>query len=255
MPVTALDHVNVWLLGAAVLLLLLAAFELGFWAAHRLGDEAEKSLAGVLSAALLALLGLLLAFCFGIVEARFTTRRLLVIEEGNAIETSYLRADMLGPAHAQRTRELLRRYVAVRLRVHSVETLEANAPEAEGLQRQLWREATVAANEDPHSVMRGLFIQSLNQVFDVRSERLTVALYHRLPPAMLITLLAVAMLSLLAHGYGAGLDRRRTLLPTLMLILAIAAVLLVIVELDRPWQHMFRLNQQALQSVRAAIAR
>jgi hypothetical protein len=251
---TALDRVNGWLLGAAIVLLLLAAVEVGFHLARRLGNEHEKALSGVLSAALLALLGLLLAFCFGIVEDRFTTRKMLVIEEANAIGTTYLRADLLPAPHAQRTRDLLRRYTDLRLEVHSVPTLEAHIAQAEALHRQLWQEATAAAAQDPHSVMSGLYIYSLNQTIDLHTERVTVALYHRLPAAMLLTLFAVSMLSLLAHGYGAGLDRRRTLLPTLMLIASVAAVLLVIVELDRPWQAMFRVNQQALVSVRASMS-
>jgi hypothetical protein len=98
-------------------------------------------------------------------------------------------------------------------------------------------------------VITALFAHSLNQVFGLRRERAAVAVYHRLPTAMLLTLLAVAVLALVAHGYGGGLDRRRALLSTLILIISVAAVLLVIVELDRPWQHAFRLNQQALQSV------
>jgi hypothetical protein len=255
MPWPALDRMNAWLLGAAVVFLLLAGFEAGFWAARKLGDDAEKSLAGVLAAALLALLGLLLAFCFGIVEARFSARRGLVIEEARAIETAYLRADLLAPPSADRVRALLRRYTGVRLRVHSVATLEASSAQAEALQAQLWREGVAVANQDPHSEMTALFIHALNDVFDLRREHTTVALYHRLPPAMTLTLLAVAVLAMVAHGYGGGLDRRRALLSTLMLVFAVSAVLLVIVELDRPWQHMFRLNQQALQAVQESMTR
>ena len=246
---------NVWLLAAAVVLGMLAAFEVGFWAARKFGDDPEKSLAGGLAAALLALLGLPLAFCFGIVEARFTARRALLIEEANAIETTYLRADLLPPPHVERVRALLRRYAAVRLRVHSGETFEANSARSEALQGQLWRASAAAANADPHSETSALFIRSLNDIFDLRRERATVAMHHRLPRAMMLSLLVVAMLSMVAHGYSAGLERRRTLLSTLVPIISVVAVSLVIVELDRPWQHMFRLNQQALQTVYESITR
>ena len=247
------DPINIWLFGGLVVLLLVVTFELGFQAARRLGNSAETTLTGVLAAALLGLLGLLLAFCFGIVEARFSTRKMLVIEEANVIGTTYLRAGMLAAPHAERSRELLRTYVDVRLRVRSVAVLEQSIGKAEALQGQLWREATAVARQDPHSLVAGLFIHSLNEVIDVHQKRVTVALHHRLPPAMLLTLCVVAALALLVHGYSAGLERGRTLLPTLTLVASLATVLLVIVELDRPWQRMFTVSQDALVSVRKSM--
>ena len=55
---------------------------------------------GVIEASIFALLGLLVAFTFSGAEARFDTRRQLIVEETNAIGTAYLRLDLL-PADAQ----------------------------------------------------------------------------------------------------------------------------------------------------------
>src|SRR4051794_14041477 len=92
-----LDTLEWWALLPMAVAALLLVSELGY----RLGlRESSASLAsrkeqtGILGGALLALLGLLLAFSFGIVEARFAERKALVLEDANAIGTTYLRAEM-----------------------------------------------------------------------------------------------------------------------------------------------------------------
>jgi hypothetical protein len=64
--------------------------------------------------ATLGLLAFILAFTFGLAAARFDTRRQLLLDEANAIGTTYLRAGML-PERGQQVRDLLRHYVAARL--------------------------------------------------------------------------------------------------------------------------------------------
>jgi hypothetical protein len=67
---------------------------------RRLAADTEGAGVGVIDGAVLALLGLLLAFTFSGAAARFETRRSLVVEEANAIGTTYLRLDLL-PSEAQ----------------------------------------------------------------------------------------------------------------------------------------------------------
>src|SRR5271154_1317914 len=64
---------------------------------------------------LFVLLGLLLGFTVLIVLPRFEQRRDLVNEEARAIEKTMLRAELLPEPERDRTLELLREYVKVRL--------------------------------------------------------------------------------------------------------------------------------------------
>ena len=63
--------------------------------------ESGESVAqeGYLLGSMLGLLGLLLAFSFGMVLNRYETRRELVTSEANAIGTAYLRAQLLDEPH------------------------------------------------------------------------------------------------------------------------------------------------------------
>jgi hypothetical protein len=65
--------------------------------------------------ALLGLLGLMLAFSFGSVDRRFDERRALVLQDANAIGTTYLRAKLLPAPHAARAQKMVREYGTLRI--------------------------------------------------------------------------------------------------------------------------------------------
>jgi hypothetical protein len=65
--------------------------------------------------AALGLLAFILAFTFGLAAARFDNRRQVLLDEANAIGTTYLRAGVL-PERSEQIRTLLRDYVSTRLR-------------------------------------------------------------------------------------------------------------------------------------------
>ena len=112
------DWLPLWaLFGATVALILLvveAGFRVGRWRQRRAEHEREAPV-GAIVAAGLGLLAFLLAFTFGMAASRFDTRRGLVLDEANAIGTTYLRAALLPEPHRTEIRTLLRDYVDLRL--------------------------------------------------------------------------------------------------------------------------------------------
>src|SRR5262249_2384337 len=138
--------------------------------------DAPASPTGTLLGASLALLGLLLGFTFSMAVTRFDARKQLILDESNALGTAYLRSDLVpGPARRQ-TAELLRRYVDVRVGFYEagsdVERIRELTRQGQEMQRQLWSLAVAAAAKDPRSVPVGLYVQALNDVFDLEAKRL-----------------------------------------------------------------------------------
>src|SRR5438045_1409782 len=112
-----LDFLPIWGLFAATLVLVLLTVEGGYrlGRSRRKSSEEEKEApVGAMVQASLALLALLLAFTFGLAVARFDARRQLVVDEANAIGTTYLRAGMI-PERGEEVRAILREYVEVGL--------------------------------------------------------------------------------------------------------------------------------------------
>lgn len=244
-----------WLLVIAGALLIVT--ELGFRLGHRQRAflEEKKAQSNVHVAALLGLLGLLLGFSFSIVETRFGERRSLVVQEANAIGTTYLRAQTLPAPHDERVKALLRQYVDLRVGPKTPEELERKIQESVALHGALWNEARAVAAEQPQSQPVALFERSLNEMIDLHATRKDVILHQRLPPAILVMLYAVAGLSTGLLGFGAGLARTRSLVPTAGLIIAITVVVVLIVDLDKPASSMFNVSQSSFATLQQQMSK
>lgn len=244
---------NQWLFFAANLGLLLLATEGGFRLGRRTKartPEAAKSQVSSIQAAVLGLLALLLGFTFSMTLSRYDTRRELVLKEANAIGTAILRSGLLPKPHRMESARLLRQYVDVRLefaqtRLVEQQKLRAVNDQTEQLHQQLWSHAIAVAEMDPRSVMAGLYVQALNDVIDLYSKRL-MALESHVPVSILMLLSLVAYLAMGLTGYVCGLAGHRNFLVALTEVVLIAAVLLLIVDLDRPLQGLIQVSQQSM---------
>jgi hypothetical protein len=92
--------------------LLLAASEVGFRVGlrhfRRPDIKRRQGQVGTLEGGLLGLLGLLLGFTFAMAVTRYDARKQLVLDEANAIGTTWLRAALLSPKMCEDVRILLR---------------------------------------------------------------------------------------------------------------------------------------------------
>src|SRR5438046_4435174 len=70
---------------------------------------------GVILAATLTLLGLIIGFSFSMATSRYDQRKNLEEAEANAIGTEYVRADLLPAADAVKVRTLLKNYLDQRI--------------------------------------------------------------------------------------------------------------------------------------------
>lgn len=238
-----------WLGFAIMIAGLLVTYEVCFRAARRRGDvgrEARRSQADVAVAGLLALLGLLLAFSFEMGADRFDRRRMLVLDEANAITTTYLRASMVPAPYDARLQELLRRYVHARSSVSSPEELERALRESGRLHTEMWADATAVSRAMPDSPIAALFVASLNKMIDLHEARVTVALYQRLPPSIFSSLYLVALLAMALVGIRAGLDRVRGIVTAGILISSIMSVMALIGSLDSPTSRLFEISKHAM---------
>ena len=250
-----LDALPLWGLFIVILLLVLLSVECGY----RLGkyrraqhEQEKEAPVGTIVGATLGLLAFLLAFTFGLAASRFDTRRQLVLEEANAIGTTYLRAGMLLD-RGEQIRALLRDYVGARLDgVHSGNITEG-IRRSEEIQQKMWAEAENVGQKNPNSIVVGLFIQSLNETIDLHAKRLQAGIRSRIPGAIWVGLFSVAVLSLAAMGYLEGLTGTRRSLAVFAVAIAFSVVIELIADLDRPQEGILRVSQQALLDVQRSM--
>ena len=246
-----LDYLPLWGGYLAMVAVFLVAAEGGYrLAGYRLHrkDVGQTSQAGAIMGATLGLLAFMLAFTFGMGASRFDTRKQLVLDEANAVRTAYLRADLLPQSARAEFRDLLREYVAVRVRAvgKGEDELRQGIARSEELHGLLWSRAVALAGGKGSPVFAGLFIQSLNNVIDLHAKRVTAGLRNRIPVSIWVTLYFVASLAMVVMGYHARLTGRRSTMATVALVMTFSAVMLLIMDLDRPDQHLFQVSQRAM---------
>ncbi len=256
MSTQPLDAIPLWgffVLAIAVALLALElGYRLGRWRHARAADEKEAPV-GAMVASLLGLLAFMLAFTFGLAASRFDARRQVVLEEANAIGTTNLRAGLLPEPERTEIARLLREYVDVRVRAVEDGKIAEGSARSEQLQQELWSRATAAAAKNPGSIMTGLFIQSLNELIDLHAKRLLTGPRSRIPITIWITLFVLLLFGLASTGYQAGLSATRRSPAMLLLALSFAAVLLLIVDLDRPHEGLLRVSQQSMLDLQQSM--
>ena len=73
---------------------------------------------------------------------------------------------------------------------------------------------------------------------------------NHLPGAALYLLFAVSVLSVGVLGYRSGLGSGRSVLGTVLLVLLLATILLIILDIDHPYQGLITISQQSLIDLR-----
>ena len=235
-----------------VLLSIEAGYRLGRFRRRKSAEEKEAPV-GEIIAATLGLLAFILAFTFGMAASRFDERRKIVVDEANAIGTTYLRAGLLPDGRGPTVRKLLRDYVDARLEVIRTQDVENLLLISEKLHRDLWREAEAVGVRHPDSITVGLFIQALNETIDIHSKRVLVGLESRLPKVLWTTLYLVTILTMAGVGFHEGLASSRRSWAIVVLVVAFSAIMTLVADLDRPQEGLVTVSQHAMIDLRKTM--
>lgn len=232
------EFLPLWAIFVLILLIVFLSTGLGIYIArsrkHRSKAEEDEGPIGASVNATLGLLAFILAFTFGLTASRFDSRKQLFLDEVTAIETTAQRAELIPEPHRSQVRELVHRYVDLRLDIPNTrqEVLE-RVKQAEEVQRQLWPHAAALADADlKNADIVSLFVDSLNEMTNVQTRRVTIGSYH-IPLLVWVVLFGVTVLSMMEVGYLFGRAQQINWLFLIALSLAFSGVMVLIADLDR----------------------
>ena len=265
MSVTGVGSMRVQLIFGAMSLAVLigmVGFQLlgRWWASHRHPTSEKATGAGTsaIEASVFALLGLLVAFSFSGAETRLQMRRDLVVKEADAIGTAYLRLDLLPAADRPALKEEFRQYLDARIDYYKQlldrDASRANRARSEELQRRIWASALQSASHTDQRVALLLLVPSLNEMFDVTTQR-DAALRMHIP---LVIFLFLSLLSFTC-AFLAGIDMAPPEELSLLHVFAFAAAMgltsYVILNIEFPRAGFVRLAflDSLLDQVRATM--
>jgi hypothetical protein len=241
------------LLGAAVLGATCAGLFIGRRVRHL--SESLREPFGVLQGALLGVVGLILAFGLSLAVSRYESRRTAVVDEANAIGTTYLRAQTLSEPQRSRSLTALERYNDTRITLSdeipgSDSAIETNAAGSE-IQRRLWGLAGDALDKAPVASAPRLYVETLNEMIDMQSTRVA-GLNNRVPDAVLaLEIIGAAMALGLLATYLSIVGRG--VFAVLIAAGLVTMLLLVTCDLDRPTRGLIKVPATPLTNLRAEM--
>jgi hypothetical protein len=244
-------------LGLVLFVIVLGATLAGALVGKRLRGHSEtlREPFGVIQAALLGLVALILAFGLTMAVGRYDNRRQAVVDDANAIGTTYLRAQTLREPIRTHSLALLKRYTDTSIRLSEEVPGSAGSrraiAEGDRLQRALWRLTGQALAGSPSASATRLYVTSLNETINMQTVRVS-ALNNRVPAAVLVIEIAGAALGLGLLGLYLAIMGRGVV--TVFLAAALISVLLLTTfDLDRPTRGLVTVPDTPLLSLRASM--
>jgi hypothetical protein len=204
---------------------------------------------GVILAATLTLLGLIIGFSFSMAISRYDQRKNYEEAEANAIGTEYLRADLLPAEAAAKTRALLRNYLDQRVLFYMTndeqQIRQINARTVQ-LQTELWSAVVAPTAAQPTPIV-ALAVWGMNDVLNSQGYT-QAAWWNRIPPAAWALMATIAICCNMLIGYNArDVKAERILLLVLPLVVSVA--LFLIADIDSPRGGAIRVAPQNLTSL------
>jgi len=254
MKTDLLDVFPIWVTAVLIAVLLLGACEAGYQVARR--SDFEKSDEGHVLSAMLALLGLLVGFTFSIAVNRHEQRRVLVVDEANAIETEYLRTQMMPEPYRTRLADMLRRYADGRLALAGAGEDRSAALRAyafaDSLKREMWVTVIEADSLVRPPALASLIAGGMNTIIELASSR-RAALEARLPSVAYGSLLLYATVAAGMLGFVSGSGKHPRRFGAIVMLLLLSLALGLILDLDRPLRGTIKVNQQPMIDARASM--
>jgi hypothetical protein len=246
-----------WVLALLLAVLVLGAAGIGMLVGRSLRENQEniRESFGVLQAALIGFMGLILAFGLSLAVGRYEARRQAVVEDANAIGTTYLRAQTLDEPIRSQSLTLLVAYTDAELQLSELPPGSAAAKKtiaaASALQRPLWKLAAQAVREQPTATAPKLYEESLNEMIDQQTVRVG-GLGNRVPSEVLLVEVIGAVIALSLLGLHVGV-LGRGVVPLLLAAAMVTLLLYTVVDLDRPTRGLIQVPDTALAQLRASM--
>jgi len=208
---------------------------------------------GLILAAALTLLGLIIGFSFSMAMSRYDQRKNYEAAEANAIGTEYVRADLLPASDAAKVRALLRNYLDQRVLFYMArdeqQIRQINARTAQ-LQAELWSAVLAPAAAQPTPTV-ALAVSGMNDVLNSQGYTLA-AWWNRIPIAAWVLMAAIAICCNVLVGYGAQNVKAESVM-LLILPFVVTIAFFLIADIDSPRGGVIRVHPQNLASLAESL--
>jgi hypothetical protein len=252
-----LDNSSGWLIFSVSLVLMFGGnylgYRLGLWHTKKIPDAHATANTEILGA-IFVVLGLILAFLFGMSLNRMEHKKEMVLTEASAILSAYQSSQFLPEPHKTNSGKLIKEYADLRFQLavnarkdRNIEALKEGIIRSERIQDSLLQEG-LAVQLIPEADA-STFTESISGLIDINMRRINNSIGDRIPVALKVLMYIMTLLSLAAMGYGSGLKGGHSLIPNIILVAVFAIIIWIIIDMDHPANLLFKVNQQPMLDV------
>jgi hypothetical protein len=221
----------------------------------RLHPDKEVAL-GAAEGSLFGLMALLLAFSFGIVFSKFESRRQLIIDEANFIQTAILRCTLYPDSIKQWLLPNFKQYLESRIAYYELgdnyteDTVKVILNDGNQHFDSIWSKTNLLTRDKDNRSLAEQMIPVLINVKNIAATR-EAARKGPIPSLITIVLLILVFVSSFLMGYGDKPGQRNPIF-SLAFALMITATIFLVIELNRPRQGYINLDnaEQNMVSLR-----
>lgn len=200
----------------------------------RRGTASEQGEHALTVSSVMGLLALLVAFTFSMALERFDTRWVNVLDESNAIGTTYLRAQLLAEPDRAQISKLLVDYTDTRIALgtaHPGPEQRQLLEHSDRLVVDLWTATVAAFPSIREASFSHSFLDSMNGLIDMDAKRKAGRGFH-VPSAVFLALFLYQLVAAGLISYVVVGQRSRQSARVLFVLLGL--LLLLIIDIDRP---------------------
>jgi hypothetical protein len=202
----------------------------------------------------IALLGLLLAFTFGVSISKHDQRRLAVVADSNAIGDFYTCATLLNEPIRTELRRTIRDYTELRVNLArratdnaELDTALVRFAQMQGRMSELVGQAL--RNGTPIAVS---LTNTLNEVTSNHASRLS-AVRDVLPTSVLVLLCVSAIVTALLIGREQGFAGPSEVLGTFCFVLMVSLAIYTTIDLNQPNRGFIRVSQESMERLYSSM--
>jgi NADH:ubiquinone oxidoreductase subunit 6 (subunit J) len=202
--------------------------------------------------AILALLGLLLAFSFGMGMSKHDTRRAMAVDDANAIGDFYTTTRMVGEPTRTALHATVREYVENRLAAMRssapVEADDSTLRRSAALQATMVQLVRESIQDESRAPVAVVLIQTLNGLTSSHVRRLMASRDH-LPASIVLLLIAASVLGIVILAKNEA-PRNASILAFVALV---SALVFVIFDLNQPRRGLIQVSQEPMTRLYESI--
>lgn len=247
-----------WALALILFTILPACAYLGFrvgkieYSRNRYAEKPASSLPGDRTlSAMLAILGLLLAFTFATALNRAQERKIALTEEAAAIGTAFLRADMAAEPRRTELRAALVDYARTRVlrpgTLKTQEDLNRFIAKSMEVQSKLWPATLQLLESVSNPAERTFIADGVIRVLDAHTRRITAA-SQSIPAITKFMLMFSAAVAMTLLGNRAALEDRPLTWRVFAFSGLLTIVMIIILDLDRSVEGFILINTEPLEA-------